>query len=486
MSIRIQLNGSQSLYTNLDFISGNAILSLTRDETIASITVKLEGESKSRLMVEPLLRRRRDDVVIETEVHKVLYKAITVFPPEHLQNPTRASVYTLHPGQHEFPFQFKFPFNNTCTDRQATVVTIAGLQMQAPASSDRHVKQTLPPTLHYFQDQAIIRYYLKATVVRPAFYKENFRTEYDFPFFPIEPPRSAPNKRESYARIKHQFAPPTPTARSPVKPPSLFRKASVHADGPDSPLTPMTPPLQVCIDARLPDPAVITCNEALPLRILVTKLNESPATVYMQLLQIELVANTLVRAHALQRTNLTSTVLTSKSNMGMRLTERDKVMEIDKGLWKDIPLPNTVAPTFETCNISRTYQVHVKVGLTHGHGGQLFPELTVQTLKMPVSVYSGIAPPAALLQAMAGIPSTASPSTSNISAVHPPPSKLPSSAEPHPIILDPQNSHHPIATGQTHPEGLAEDDAPPTYEEAVADGIGPVQGARREYQHRLE
>ncbi|KAL8808186.1 MAG: hypothetical protein Q9182_000250 [Xanthomendoza sp. 2 TL-2023] len=469
MSIRIQLNGSQSLYTNLDFISGNAILSLTRDETISSITVKLEGESKSRLMVEPLLRRRRDDVVIETEVHKVLYKAITVFPPEHLQNPTRASVYTLHPGQHEFPFKFKFPFNNTCADRQATVVNIAGLQMQAPASSDRHVKQTLPPTLHYFQDQAIIRYYLKATVVRPAFYKENFRTEYDFPFFPIEPPRSAPNKRESYARIQHQFAPPTPTARSPVKPPSLFRKTSVPADGTDPPLTPMTPPLHVCIDARLPDPAVATCNEALPLRILVTKLNESPATVYMQLLQIELVAITLVRAHALQRTNLTSTVLTSKSNMGMRLTERDKVVEIDNGLWKDIPLPNTVAPTFETCNISRTYQ----------------PELTVQTLKMPVSVYSGIAPPDALLRAMAGSPSpiTSPASTSPISA-HPPPSKLSASAEPHPIILDPQNSHHPIATGQTHPEGTVEEDAPPTYEEAVADGIGPVQGARREYRHR--
>ncbi|KAL8684304.1 MAG: hypothetical protein Q9224_006451, partial [Gallowayella concinna] len=407
------------------------------------------------------------------------------FPPEHVQNATRASVYTLQPGQHEFPFKFKFPFNNTCADRQATVVNIAGLQMQAPASSDRHIKQTLPPTLHYFQDQAIIRYYIKATVVRPAFYKENFRTEHDFPFFPIEPPRSAPTKRESYARIQHQFAPPTSTAKSPAKAPSLFRKASSPTDGPESPLIPIATPLHVCIDARLPDPAVITCNEALPLRILVTKLNESSATIYMQLLQIELVASTLVRAQELQRKNLTSTVLMSKSNMGMRLLERDKVMEIDKGLWKDIPLPNTVAPTFETCNISRTYQVHVKVGLTHGHGGQLFPERTVQTLKMAVSVYSGIAPPDALLRAMAGVPShvTSTASTSDISA-HPPPSKLSSNAEPHPIILDPQNSNNPIATGQTHPEGSFEDDAPPTYEEAVADGIGPVQGVRRDYQHR--
>lgn len=199
--------------------------------------------------------------------------------------------------------------------------------------------------------------------------------EFTFSFFPIEPPRPAPNKRESYARIQHQFAPPIErpsTAKSPGKSPSLFRKASTPAGSMDSPTSPIMTPLHVCIDARLPDPAIITCNEPVPLRILVTKLNDSPATLYLQLLQIELVANTVVRAHHLLNENLTSTILTSKSNMWMRLPERDKVMEIDKGLWKDIALPNNVAPTFETCNLSRSYEVHIKVGLTHGHGKHLF------------------------------------------------------------------------------------------------------------------
>ncbi len=216
--------------------------------------------------------------------------------------------------------------------------------------------------------------------------------EHVFPFFPIEPPRPVPNRLESYARRQHQFAPvvqPSTPTKSSIKPPSIFRKGSQAAVGSNSSPSSTTAPLQVCsicIDARLPDPAIITCNEPLPLRIIITKLNESPATIYLQLLQIELVANTVVRAHHLSRENLTSTVLISKSNMRIRLSEIDKVMEIDKGWWKDTPLPNTVAPSFDTCNISRTYFVIVKVGLTHGLGDQTFVRLYTISCILPIMI----------------------------------------------------------------------------------------------------
>lgn len=41
--------------------------------------------------------------------------------------------------------------------------------------TDRHVKKTLPPSLNGLPGEAEIRYYVKTTVQRPAFYKENFR-----------------------------------------------------------------------------------------------------------------------------------------------------------------------------------------------------------------------------------------------------------------------------------------------------------------------
>ncbi|KAL8688749.1 MAG: hypothetical protein Q9218_005413 [Villophora microphyllina] len=492
MSVRIALDNSQpTLYTNLDFISGKAILSLRSHETIAAITVKLEGESKSRLIGDLQLpqgyggfHRRREDMTVETEVHKVLYKAVTVFPTDDLRHATQGSVYTLPPGQHEFSFKFKLPFNNSCADRQSTFVNIAGLQMQAPGNTDRHVRQTLPPSLHRFEDQAVIRYFVKATVQRPAFYKENFRA-----FFPIEPPRPKPENRESFARIQHQFAPVTDTPAT-AKSPYFPRKASAPKYD-----TPIIAPPTVRIDARLPHPAIITCHETLPLKVLVSKLNASPAAIYLQLLQVELVAHTNVRAHHLARESLTSTIITSKSNMKMRLPDKDGHMEIDKGLWKDIPLPSTVAPSFHTCNISRSYSLHVKVGLLHGYGDQVFPELTVQTLRMPLSVYSGIAPPPALLRAMSGSTGIPPISTSNI----PPHSPAPFTpqADHHPPII---HSQTPIGTGQTHPEepfheappvgpsqqptgpeGPFPDMPPPTYQEAIAEGIGPVGGPRGVY-----
>lgn len=47
--------------------------------------------------------------------------------------------------------------------------------MEIARDSDRHVKKTLPPTLTGYPGEVDIRYFLKATVQRPAFYKENFR-----------------------------------------------------------------------------------------------------------------------------------------------------------------------------------------------------------------------------------------------------------------------------------------------------------------------
>jgi hypothetical protein len=44
---------------------------------------------------------------------------------------------------------------------------------------------------------------------------------------------------------------------------------------------------------------------------------------------------------------------------------------IDASLWNRLPLPPDVAPSFETCNISRSYELEVRVGLSHGFGGRM-------------------------------------------------------------------------------------------------------------------
>ena len=182
-------------------------------------------------------------------------------------------------------------------------------------------------------------------------------------FFPIEAPRPPPNKRESFARRSHQFS---PSIDKPEKP-GLFRKSSVVSES----SAPDVPPPNISIEGRLPDPPIATCNEALPLRVLVTKKNETPATIYLQTLSIVLIGYTTIRAHELRRQEAGSWVIMSLANIHQAISKTQssdsaKVFEVDPKLWKNHPLPNTVCPTFETCNITRHYELEVKVGISWG------------------------------------------------------------------------------------------------------------------------
>lgn len=57
-----------------------------------------------------------------------------------------------------------------------TNLSMIGLRVEVARDSNIHVKKTLPPSLNNFPGEADIRYYIKATVVRPQFFKENIRT----------------------------------------------------------------------------------------------------------------------------------------------------------------------------------------------------------------------------------------------------------------------------------------------------------------------
>lgn len=73
MSVHIQLDQPESrCYTNLDFISGTVVLFLPHDATVSAITVKLEGESRTRLAGPKYPGYERSDKKrTELEYHKV-------------------------------------------------------------------------------------------------------------------------------------------------------------------------------------------------------------------------------------------------------------------------------------------------------------------------------------------------------------------------------------------------------------------------------
>lgn len=238
---------------------------------------------------------------------------------------------------------------------------VIGFEVAQPAS--RHVKKTLPPTLSGFPGEAEIRYFVKATINRKSFFKENPRAYAPFNFFPIEPPRPPRTGSEIFARQRHQFQYFNDGEPSKGKMKTLFSKKSgdAAAGRAEAPY--------ICVDARLPQPAILTCSSPIPLRLIVKKLNEYSEPIYLQSLQISLIGDTKVRAHELFRVETNSWVILSKSNMNIKIGNssdpKDHEHIIDDREWARTPLPNTVAPTFETCNISRTYQVDVRIGFSY-------------------------------------------------------------------------------------------------------------------------
>ena len=73
-------------------------------------------------------------------------------------------------------------------------VSVSGNGLEVAQPPPAHVKKTLPPTLSGFPGEAEIRYFVKVTVKRSAFWKENARAYVPFNFLPV---RKSMGKRET-------------------------------------------------------------------------------------------------------------------------------------------------------------------------------------------------------------------------------------------------------------------------------------------------
>ncbi|KAJ9652253.1 hypothetical protein H2198_008493 [Neophaeococcomyces mojaviensis] len=505
MSVRVQLDlPNGDTYTNLDFVSGRVLLTLPTEAAISAITVKLEGESKTRLDG-PKSVHDQDRRKTLLEVHKLLYKVETVFPLQEVRDAggpsAKSAQYTIPRGQYEYPFKFKIPFNSDCFNNTSLMKDLKVGQLSVQFGQEpQHRKGPLPPSLAGYPGEAEIKYYVKATVVRPKFYQGNLRNEIPITFLPIEQPRPIDQDGETYGRRKHQFQ---QYSGHTVRRKSMFRQNSMPTSEEE--------PLSFQVDARLPNPAIITCREPLPLRILIERLNSSNSSIYLSMLQIELIGHTEVRAYDLQRKESGTWTLFSQANMSLPLEHpaaKRNSWTIPSRFWDTIPLPSTVAPTFSTCNISRKYELEVRVGLSSGAADGVRPEIIVSPIRLDVEVYSGIRPPPELLErhhqaqqtppAPPRMNSLPSDSKQSASAFAPPNSPLqyapPDGPAPHSSTSQQHLPLRPASHGTTSATPTtathnpwtqsALDDLPPSYEDAIAEEIAPVDGPRREYSVR--
>jgi hypothetical protein len=151
---------------------------------------------------------------------------------------------------------------------------------------------------------------------------------------------------------------------------------------------------------------------------------------------------------------------------------------INPEYWSGKPIPNTVSPTFTACNLLRTYELEIRVGLGYGSYKHGEDQLIVLPLRLPVKVYSGIAPPKALLDGGFNADQANKPTTLNV-----PPPQMQAPVTP----TTPTNAGFNSAnafSGQPAPPHAAPayDDAPPSYEDALGQDLPPINGYRGSYQ----
>lgn len=102
----------------------------------------------------------------------------------------------------------------------------------------------------------------------------------------------------------------------------------------------------------------------------------------------------------------------------------------------------------------------------------------MQPIRMPVKVYSGIAPPPGLVAAVAG--QTRPPQSAARPNIRPP-GRMGSSASSQ---SRPQAQPQPPSDHIEPSPSDIPDIAPPSYEDAMAADLGPVDGPRRDYQQQ--
>ena len=129
------------------------------------------------------------------------------------------------------------------------------------------------------------------------------------------------------------------------------------------------------IEARLPSPPIIVPNIQLPLRVILVKIEPYTTPVFIRSLQIHLFAFTEITAHDLKKTDkriITCLSLAGlQSPVGHDSQPIGEGVEADQALWANAALPDSVPPSFRTCNIWRTYQLEIVLGLSHGHVGPI-------------------------------------------------------------------------------------------------------------------
>lgn len=245
VKIEVQDLRASNIFTNLDTIRGKVFINVRSEISLSCVQVKLEGVSQSTIRKQQVVKKK-EKTVTKVENHTLLYEARTIFPPKNIRKVSKAKEFTLTPGEYEYDFEFKIPYESTCGNNTApkngitNKFQIVKTNLEYVNQADVHINGMLPPSLSDLGDLAQINYFLKVTVKRASILKPNIRKYSPFRFIPFDPVDhiNHSNRELNFIRREHIFKDKIPEIIALVEKPTTPRTGSVQGFDPPTPPTP--------------------------------------------------------------------------------------------------------------------------------------------------------------------------------------------------------------------------------------------------------
>ncbi|CAK7912808.1 hypothetical protein CAAN3_14S01882 [[Candida] anglica] len=615
VKVEIDRRATGGTFTNHDTIRGNIVLNVTSSISLNSISVKLEGISKTQLHIprdqlaenrnrseRDLQRERTKKEKTISDVHKVLYDTTVVFPPKNIRDVSSSKEYTLAPGSYTYPFEFVIPLENSCIKlsgisnkiqfnrktfdisinngnfnvnsvRKAAVSFLDGSAgthdyHDEQLKGEYHITSQLPPSFSGLGEYANIRYFIKVTAKRSSILKPNLRSFDPFIFLPLDidsrgnplsqsdhhgHPKNSFDSQEIYIRKEMIFSNRSPGTvpvnvphngkKLPNEPSSsssssgrksgggflskLFGSPTPYLDS-NSPYLPGKKSIQgvpFSFEVRFRNPPFLIPNKPPSFKLyLISSVDPSTyslakhgrpdesnglGVIYMEKLVVDLTSSTVVSVletdgsyKELHRSSVeTKTPICdlSYNNLKLDLMNSKKKtptspvyeLEIPAKFYAKCSLPDSISPSFTTCNISRRYSLTIRGGfssqkivnfsnLDEVQQKIKFVELQCQDVKVLSGLSHTMGPQ---VQVSPPIPNEITPP--RISAPRPEAGPLPSKGnEAHtPRYEEEEGGRTEESPGPEYPSRPIGSSQLPTYEEVLQESTSnDPQAGRRRYQ----
>ncbi|KAE8412021.1 hypothetical protein BDV36DRAFT_288243 [Aspergillus pseudocaelatus] len=333
MDLHIRLDQERGAYTEKDTVSGHIFLRNRSPVNISTITVKLSGIATSRLSSGKYI-----------ESHQLFQRFQNVFPPHKMPDMPLSKTLTVGSGTHIFPFSLTFPSTSEChkisLDEIKPNPSCTGFLYRK--NRTHHLLRRLPPSTGDTLSAWEVRYFLDVAVTKTGLLKGVEKLTRNILFYPV-----------------HDFNLPK----------TILGRRCLLSINHDSVIS--GSPLAYQVDVELLNGQCLLLGYPIPLKIKLTKIGDRDCFVWLNDFQTMLVGSTETHASGLVEKDTQFQVIQTMSNIHHVVchdgASNGTELSIGDSLWNKHRLPIALTPSFETCNISQSYKLEVRLGLQSGY-----------------------------------------------------------------------------------------------------------------------